>query len=187
MRIGEEAAGGGSILLVGISVPCSNTACRHLGLSIRHATEKRARVPNGAEWYPRSGEPSHRWTQDDTLQWLTSGDKAPERDDQFACQRDDHGLARANTAIGGAGAIPQGQCALLLKPQKAPGELDHAAAGPGVAGSGETLFAPLRAALVRRARQAGVAGHGSAVTHGPRQHLIDEHVCRFNADADDPG
>ena len=62
MRIGEEAPGGGSILLVGISVPCSNTACRHLGLSIRHATEKRARVPNGAEWYPRSGEPSHRWT-----------------------------------------------------------------------------------------------------------------------------
>ena len=34
MRIGEEAPGGGSILLVGISVPCSNTARRHLGLSL---------------------------------------------------------------------------------------------------------------------------------------------------------
>src|SRR5215471_10237145 len=73
---------------------------------------------------------------------LASGDKAPERDDQFACQRDDHGLARANTAIGGTGAIPQCQCALPLKPQKAPGELDHAAADPGVAGSGKPLFAP---------------------------------------------
>ena len=41
--------------------------------------------------------------------------------------------------------------ALLLKHQKAPGELDHAAADPGVAGSGEPLFAPLRAALIRRA------------------------------------
>ena len=39
---------------------------------------------------------------------------------------------------------------------------------------GEPLFAPLSAALVRRTRQAGVARHSSAVTHCPRQHLIDE-------------
>src|SRR5207237_744011 len=90
-------------------------------------------------------------TQDDALQCLASGDKAPERNDQFACQRDDHGLARANTAISGAGAIPQCEGALLLKHQKAPGELDHAAADSGVAGSGEPLFAPARAALIRRA------------------------------------
>jgi hypothetical protein len=47
---------------------------------------------------------------------------------------------------------------------------------------------PIRVApaLVRRTRQAGVAGHGSAVTHRPRQHLIDEHICRFNANADNP-
>src|SRR5437762_13283423 len=63
----------------------------------------------------------------------------------------DHGLARASTAISGAGAIPHCQRALLLKHQKAPGELDHAAADPGVAGSGEPLFASLRAALIRRA------------------------------------
>src|ERR1700756_1713089 len=111
--------------------------------------------------------PSGWWTQDDALQWLTGRDKAPERNDQFACQRDDHGLAGATTAVGGAGAIPQCQRAVLLKPQKAPGELDHGAADPGVAGSGEPLFAPLRAALIRRACQAGVAGHGSAVTHWP--------------------
>src|SRR5947207_9515419 len=72
--------------------------------------------------------PSARRTQDDALQCLASGDKAPERNDEFACQRDDHGLARANTAIGGAGAIPQCERTLLLKHQKAPGELDHAAA-----------------------------------------------------------
>src|SRR5580704_11195783 len=93
---------------------------------------------------------------------------------------------RASSAVGSAGLVPPGQCALLLKPQKAPGELDHATADPGVAGSGEPLFSPLRAALVRRARQASVARHCFAVTHWPRQHLIDQHVCRFNADADDP-
>ena len=31
-------------------------------------------------------------------------------------------------------AVPQCQCAVLLKQQKSPGELDHAAADPGVAG-----------------------------------------------------
>src|SRR3954453_11553080 len=111
--------------------------------------------------------PSTCRTQDDALQCLASGDKPPERNDQFACQRNDHGLACANTAIGGAGPVPPCQRTLLLKSQKAPGELDHAAADPGVAGSGEPLFAPFRAALVRRACQAGVARHCSTVTHWP--------------------
>jgi transposase-like protein len=50
---------------------------------------------------------------------------------------------------------------------EAPGELDHGAADPGVAGSGEPLFATARAALIRRACQAGVTRHCSAVTHWP--------------------
>jgi hypothetical protein len=90
------------------------------------------------------------------------------------------------TAIGSAGPVPSRQRAVLLKPQKAPGEWDHPAADPGIAGLGEPLFPPLGAALVRRTRQAGVARHSSAVTHWPRQHLIDEHVGRFSADADNP-
>src|SRR5580700_11095391 len=103
-------------------------------------------------------------TQDDALQCLASRDKPPERDQQLACQRDDHRLARAYTAIGSAGLVPLRQCALFLKPQEPPGELDHAAADPGVAGSGKALFPSLGAALVRRARQAGVARHRFAVT-----------------------
>src|ERR1700738_3543098 len=82
------------------------------------------------------------WTQDDALQGLASRDKAPERDHQLACQGDDHRLARAETAIGSAGAVPQCQCALLLKPQEAPGELDHAAAGPGGGGCRDTTSPP---------------------------------------------
>src|SRR6202047_2429641 len=126
------------------------------------------------------------WTQDDALQGLASRDKAPECDHQLACQGDDHRLARAEPAIGSAGAVPQWQCALLLKQQEAPGELDHAAANPRVAGSGEPLFPPLGAALVRRASQTGVARHRFSVTHWPREHLMDEHIGRFNADADNP-
>src|SRR5947207_6386308 len=162
------------------SVPCSNTASRHLGSSTRQSAEsqRERRVCS----YGRSA----CRTQDDALQCLAGGDKAPERDDQFACQSDDHGLARANTAIGGASTIPPCQRALLLKSQKAPGELDHAAADPGVGGSGEPLFAPFRAALVRRACQAGVARYCSAVTQWPREHLIDQDISRFDADADDP-
>jgi hypothetical protein len=48
------------------------------------------------------------------------------------------------------------------------------------------LFPPLGAALVRRTRQTGIARHSSAVTQRPREHLIDEHIGRFNADADNP-
>src|SRR5271156_5797495 len=88
------------------------------------------------------------------------------------------------TAISSSGAVPQCQRALLLKQQKAPGELDHAAADPGVAGSGQPLFPTLRAALIRRARQASVARHCCA--GGPREHLMDQHISRFYADADDP-
>src|SRR5689334_1173342 len=107
---------------------------------------------NGAEWYARSGKPFQ-----DTGRKTTPSSGSPvvtKRQSamtQFACQRDDHGLARANTAVSGAGAIPHCERALLLKHQKAPGELDHAAADPGITGSGEPLFAPLRAALIRRA------------------------------------
>src|SRR3984893_9481443 len=101
---------------------------------------------------------------DDALQCLARCDKAPERDEQLACQGDDHRPARASTAIGSAGLVPPCQCAALLKEQKAPGELDDAAAAPSVACFGEPLFPPLRAALVRCAGQAGVTCHRFAVT-----------------------
>ena len=42
-----------------------------------------------------------------------------------------------------------------------------------IARFGEPLLPPLRAALVRRACQAGVARHRFAITHWPREHLMD--------------
>src|ERR1700747_1724660 len=59
--------------------------------------------------------------------------------------------------------------------------------GPGHCRLWRGLVPAACTALVRRARQTGVARHRFAVTHWSRQHLIDEHISRFNADADDPG
>ena len=52
---------------------------------------------------------------------------APERDEDFAGKRHDHLLTQAPSARG-ARLEPEGQRALLLPRQPAPGELDHAAA-----------------------------------------------------------
>src|SRR5712675_453370 len=132
MRIGGEAPSGGPILSVGISAMFVLRFPPPRILSSA-AREKPARAPNGVEWYARSVSPFSPLDVRRRLQCLARRDQAPERDEQLACQRDDHRLARANTAISSSGAVPQCQCALLLKPQKAPGELDHTAADPGVA------------------------------------------------------
>src|SRR5437899_13049765 len=63
------------------SVPCSNTASRHLGSSTRQSAEKPARAPSR---YPGA---LACWTQDDALQGLASRDKAPERDHQLEIGR----------------------------------------------------------------------------------------------------
>jgi hypothetical protein len=78
------------------------------------------------------------------------------------------------------------ECTALLKQQKAPSELDHATPDPSVACFGEPLFSPLRATLVRCVSQTGEARHRFSITHPPREHLMDEHICCFNADSDDP-
>src|SRR5580700_729243 len=148
MRIGGKAPGRRAPFSPSASVPCH--------VPVPATTDRQSAVPAEPSRERRIGkfpEPSACRTQDDALQCLAGGDKAPERDEQLACQRDNHRLARASTAIGSAGLVPARQCALLLKPQKAPGELDHAAADPGIAGSGEALFPPPRTALVRRARK----------------------------------
>src|ERR1700741_5562617 len=95
------------------------------------------------------------------------------------------GEPAAIAAWNGASLIPQCQGAALLKPQKAPSELDHTTTNPSVAGSGEPLFASASATFVRRTRQAGIARHRSAITHPPGEPLVNEHICRLNADPDD--
>ena len=101
MRIGGEAPGGGAICRsassamfeYGIPPPrIVNSAV------VLKSQRERRMVPSRI---PVSVAPFGRWTST-TLQWFASSHKARERNDQFASEGDDHGLARATLAVGGA-------------------------------------------------------------------------------------
>src|SRR5262245_27031762 len=129
---------------------------------------------------------SWRRTEDDTLWHLAHRDEAPEGDEQLARQRHDHRLACAAASIGRSRLKPLGQDAVLLEPEKTPSQLDHAAPDAGVTGARKTPLAPASAAFVRRAGETGVAGDGLVITQAAREDLIDQHVCRLDANAEDP-
>ena len=166
MRIGGEAPGGGPILSVGISAMFESrlpaTSDRQFGS--RAESQRERRIGAMVLLVPVSPfQPAGRKTTPSSVSPVVT--KRQSAMSSLRASATIIVLRVPARLIGSAGLVPSRQCALLLKPQKAPGELDHAAADPGVAGSGEPLFPPLGAALVRRARQAGVARHSSAVTH----------------------
>jgi hypothetical protein len=74
--------------------------------------------------------------------------------------------------VGSAGSGPLRQGTVLLKHQKAPGQLDHAAPHTGVACLGQSLLSPARPALVRRASQPAVTRHRPAVAQTARKGLV---------------
>ena len=87
------------------------------------------------------------------------------------------------TGIDRPGAVPLRESASLLEHQKAPCQLDHAAANSGVAGSGKSFLPPLRAALVGCSRQTGVTCHRPSISQIARENLTYEHIRRFDPDA----
>jgi ornithine--oxo-acid transaminase len=58
--------------------------------------------------------------------------------------------------------------------------LDHASSNPSVAGTGQPFLPAFSAALVGRAREAGIARYGPAVAHASRQYLLHQHVGRLD-------
>ena len=88
-----------------------------------------------------------------------------------------------HAAIGGAGLEPFDQGALFLEAQEAPGQLQHAAAHPGIAGAGEALLAAPRAALVGRPGDPAVPRHRPSVAQVAHQHLVHQHVRGLDADS----
>ena len=143
--------GGGPILTNGIEdhVPARVTATsdRH-----RPAGAKARRAPKLVCLRSSLTWPVRPLPQHDAVRDFAGGDHAPERDEQLAGERDDHRrLARALGALG-PGPEPLRQRAVLLKHEEPPGELDHAAAHPGIARFGETFLTSLGAAFVGRAR-----------------------------------
>src|SRR5437867_12066591 len=119
MRIGGEAPGGGPILSVGIRcqvrIRLPATSDRQFG----SRAENPARASNGAECYARSGKPfqdaGRKTTPSRGSPVVTKRQSAmiSLRASAVLAKAGDHGLARANTAISGAGAIPQCEGALL--------------------------------------------------------------------------
>src|SRR5262249_32623053 len=108
--------------------------------------------------------PSVRWTQDHTLGHDAIFDEVPQGDQQLARQGHDHLLARASGVLR-ARLKPAGQGTLRLSVEEAPRQLNHAAPDPGVSGSGKPFLAAFAAALVGRAGEAAIAGHGAPVAH----------------------
>src|SRR3954453_14112041 len=87
----------------------------------------------------------------------------------------------------GARPIPLRQRALLLEQEKAPRELEHAAAHTGVAHLGQAPLPPFGAALVGRAGQASVARQRPPVPQVAGGNPVPEHVRGLDANADPPG
>ena len=124
--------------------------------------------------------------EDDALWHHALGDEAPERDQQFAGQGHDQLLAGVPV---GAGAlpVPLHERTVRLKPEKAPGELDHAVAHASIAGTCQSALTALGTALIRRSGQAAIACHRPPVRQITGKRLADEHVRRFYPKTPDPG
>lgn len=97
----------------------------------------------------------------------------------------DHRLACGFAAVARARLEPLGEVPVLLEAQKPLRQLDHAAPHAGVAGACQPPLAAALAALVPRPGEPGIARHGAAVAQAAGQDLVDQHVRRLDADADD--
>jgi phage-related protein len=115
--------------------------------------------------------PSVCGTEGDALGHHAIADEVPQGDQEFACQSDDHLLARA-TGVLGSSFKPFRQGAAVLVLEKAPGQLDHSPSHPSIAGSGEPFFSAFLSALVGRTRETRVAGHGAPVAQISYKNLV---------------
>lgn len=106
------------------------------------------------------------------MRHLARRNELPESDEK----RHDHRLARAAASVGRSRHEPSGQGAVLLKPEKTPSQLDHAAPDASIAGTRKTFLAPAAAALVWGAGKASVAGDGPAIAQVPRENLVERAV-----------
>jgi hypothetical protein len=126
-------------------------------------------------------------TQDGTGRDLADRGVAPQGDQQFACQSDDHGFAQSWLGACRPRSIPLCQGTLALEHQPAPCQLDHAAAHPPIAGSSEPPFAALAPTFIWRACQATITRYSPLIPQLTGEHFMDEHVGGLDTDLHDPG
>ena len=111
--------------------------------------------------------------------------QSPQGDQQLSGKRHDHCPLTLPSSIFGSASVPLRQGAFLLKAQEAPRQLNETATHPRVARLGQTLLTSFRPALVWRAGQARVTGHGPSVSQVSGQNFLHQHIRRLDADADD--
>ena len=110
-------------------------------------------------------------TQNDAVRHHALPHEPPQGDQKLARQGHDHGLASA-AGVFGAGSKPLRQGAVLLEYEKSPRQLDHAPSNSRVARTRQPFLPAFSAALVGRAREAGITRYGPSVAHVSRQHLL---------------
>src|SRR5262245_24530358 len=128
---------------------------------------------------------SSHWSDGQACRDLAGGDEPPERNEKLACQGHYHGLAQTGAATCSSRPIPRGQRAVLLMHQEAPSDVDHPPADAGIAGPRKSSLTSLLAALVRCTCEARISRDGLSIPQLTGEDLVDKHVCRLNADAND--
>src|SRR5262245_29709752 len=69
--------------------------------------------------------------------------------------------------------------------REAPSDVDHPPADAGIAGPRKSSLTSLLAALVRCTCEARISRDGLSIPQLTGEDLVDKHVCRLNADAND--
>src|SRR5215831_15380087 len=180
--------GGRPILLFGIEAMETQRVTAtsdHLGI---HLAGKRINARSGLGLAKVSSSKLHscRWTQDRTCRGLAACDVAPQSNQQFACQGDDHGFTQSRPAVRCPCLIPLRQGTVLLEHEPAPRQLDHASADPRIAGSGQSLLAAPAPTFIGWACQATVTRHSSLVAQVASEDFVNEHVGGLDTNSQDP-
>ena len=199
-----EAPGGGPFSR-SASVPCSSYGFPPPRIVNSAVRRKPARAPNGAEWYARSGkpfQPAGRKTTPSSVSPVVT-----KRQSAMSSLRASAVLAKAGssssrvpTRLIGRAVRHHRANALFLgnrRKRQASWIMPRAAFSPGRCPWGSpgvpACFASPCPAACQRRLSSGPACPGQApratafaVTHWPREHLMDQDISRFNAEADDP-
>src|ERR1700745_262820 len=181
--------GGRPILLFGIEAMETQRVTAtsdRLGIHLAGKRDQR-RIWIGLAKLSSSKTLSCCWTQERTCRGLAACDVAPQSNQQFACQGDDHGFTQSWPAVRGPCSIPLRQGAVLLEHEPAPRQLDHASADPRIAGSGQSLLAALAPTFVGGACQAGVTRQRSLIPQIAPEDFVNEHVGGLNTNSHDSG
>lgn len=128
-------------------------------------------------------KPHPRSTRKLDLDPAVGGAIAPQRNDQFACERHDHDAPNTALQLADTAVVPLRNLALRLVSEPHPGHLDGGNSRPGIAGLVDPLIAPGFAAVIRRRGQPEIACHLSSIVESSVEHFPRQGGGEIRADA----